>query len=367
LIDTLVFENLLNLKTTLHILLLLVTLPQFLLAQENKSSAKISLKTSVVNNDSTKKTSEVIDVENLDHAMFILDSILNSNGIDFGNIKSMLGDFKLDSNNLGKMIQSFSKDFNHIFQMSPTTQKAVLGVVIDDYSSANEKVEVHPVISEVIKNSAAHEAGLLKDDILYKINQKEVHSIQDIFDVMKDKNQGDSLKINYIRNRDTLETTATLHASKKQTENWFSLFQDKMGDQDSCTHKKGKPFCEKIIIQKSGPRLGVKVTDLNEEARKALKAKKGGALITKVQNKSTAEQMNLQINDVITHINGHEILNVSDLKDFVNNLPIPQEIQVKYIRYGKKKKASGIIHEFSKPWDDNEMMNIIDLSKFPTE
>lgn len=358
-------------KTALHIsILLLFTLPQILFAQDkSKSVNRISFKSTTVNNDSVHQSSEVIDVENIDHAIFILDSILNKNGIDFNNIKNILGDLKLDSNNfnsLGKIIKSFSKDFNHVFEMSPTTQKAVLGVVIDDYSSNNDN-EVHPIISEVIKNSSAQEAGLLKDDILYKINQKEVHSIQDIFDVMKDKMQGDTLKINYIRNKDTLETIATLHAGKNPTENWFSIFQDKMGNQDSCIHKNGKPFCEKIIIQKSGPRLGVKVTDLNAEARKALKAKKGGAMITKVQHRSTAEQMHLQVNDVITQINGHEILNVAELKNFVNNLPIPQEIEVRYIRYGKKKKVTGRIHEFSKPWDDNEMMNIIDMSKFPIE
>ena len=356
-------------KTPLQIIILLfISIPQLIFGQENKSSTKITLNSIKVNNDSTNEASEVINVDNLDHAMFILDSILNNNGIDFNNIKSILGDFDLDSDNLndlGSIINALSKDFNHIFELSPTTQKAVLGVVIDDYSSNNS--EIHPIISEVIKNSAAQEAGLQKNDLLYKINQMEVHSIQNIFDVLKDKMAGDYLKIQYIRDLDTLETTAKLQASKPHNDNWFSLFQDEMNNIDSCIHKKGKPFCEKIIIQKSGPRLGVKVRDLDAEARNDLKAKKGGAMITKVQPRSTAEQMQLHVNDVITSINGHEILNVAELKNFVNNLSIPQEIQVKYIRYGKKKKAKGMIYEFSKPWDDNEMMNIIDLSKFSVE
>lgn len=361
-----------NLKIALQIsFLFLLAIPQILSAQEKtRFFNRISIKSTAAKNDSSQKTSEVIDVENLDHAIFILDSILNKNGIDFSNIKNILGDYDLDSNNiedLDKIIATLTKDFNHIFDVSSTPQKVVLGVVIDDYTRINDSDEVHPIISEIIKNSAAQHAGLLKDDILYKIDKKEVHSIQDIFDVMKDKKEGDHLLIQYIRNLDTLETTATLHACKKQTDNWFSLFQDEMGIKDSCTNKKGKPFCEKIIIQKSGPRLGVKATELDDEARKSLKVKNGGALITKVQPKSTADQMKLRVNDVITNINGHEIHNIKELKNVVNNLPIPQEIKVKYIRYGKKRKATGRIHEFSKPWDDNEMMNIIDMSKVPAE
>jgi membrane-associated protease RseP (regulator of RpoE activity) len=361
-----------NLKTALQIsFLFLFALPQIIFAQEkSRIFNKIPLKTTTVNNDSTSKTAEVIDVENLDHAIYILDSILNKNGIDFSNIKNILGDYELDSNNiddLDKIIAILTKDFNHIFDLSPAPQKAVLGVVIDDYSRITEGDEVHPIISEVIINSAAEHAGLLKDDILFKINQKEVHSIQDIMDVMKDKKEGDHLDIHYIRDLDTIVTRANLHACKNQTNNWFSLFQDNMSSEDSCNHSKGKPFCEKILIQKSGPRLGVKVTNLDEEAKKALKAKKGGAMITKVQPRSVAEQMNLQLNDVITNINGQEILNIAELKNYVNHLPMPQEIKVQYIRYGKKKKASGTIHEFSKPWDDNELMNVIDMSKFPTE
>ncbi len=356
-----------NLKTFLQILILLsISIPQIVLGQENKSSSKIILNSISIQNDSTKESSEVINVDNLDHAIFILDSILNKNGIDFNNIQSILGDFEIDNGSLNKMIESLSKGFNH-FKMSSTTQKVVLGVVIDDYSSLGDENQKHPTITEVIEKSSAQKAGLSKKDILYKINQKEVHSIQDIFDIINDKKEGDSLKIQYIRNTDTLKTIAVLQACKSHNDNWFSLFQDKMGIKDSCDHRKEKPFCEKIIIQKSGPRLGVKVTDLDAEARKALRAKKGGAIITKVQPKSTAERMQLQVNDVITSINGHEILNISELKTIVNNLPMPQEVEVKYIRYGKKKKVKGTINEFSKPWDDNEMMNIIDMSNFLTE
>ena len=42
---------------------------------------RISLKSAAAKNDSSQKTSEVINVDNIDHAMFILDSILNKNGV----------------------------------------------------------------------------------------------------------------------------------------------------------------------------------------------------------------------------------------------------------------------------------------------
>ena len=70
-------NNTANLKTPLQIIILLfISIPQLIFGQGNKSSTKITLNSITVNNDSTKDASEVINVDNLDHAMFILDSIL---------------------------------------------------------------------------------------------------------------------------------------------------------------------------------------------------------------------------------------------------------------------------------------------------
>ncbi|HZH67773.1 MAG TPA: PDZ domain-containing protein, partial [Chitinophagales bacterium] len=116
-----------------------------------------------------------------------------------------------------------------------------------------------------------------------------------------------------------------------------------------------------------GPKLGVKVKDLNAEARKALRARKGGAMITKVIENTTAEEMQLQINDVIIEVNGHEIQNVNELKEIIDSYPEQKSVHLKYIRYGKKKKTSGVLKEFSLEWEEADMMKIIDLSGLSKE
>lgn len=242
-----------------------------------------------------------------------------------------------------------------------TGDKILLGIMIDDYSNTQDLKMVHPVVSNVIENSPAFEAGLQKNDAIFKLDGEEVNLISDITSIITTKSEGDSLVIDFIRNADTLQTVAHLRLVPKN-DSWITFLNSRLAPLDSIN--KTLPFCEKIIIQKSGPRLGVSVRDLDDEARKSLKVKKGGALITSVIGNTTAEAMHLQINDVITVFNGQEIDNVAELKELVDHLSIPNEVVIKYVRYGKKKTAKGVISEFSKAWDENNTMNVIDLSQF---
>lgn len=336
-------------------------------AQES-SSPKITIRSYVQQGDSTKESTAIINFQNGNQVVSFFDSILNNSDQSFKNIQHRLKAMGLsDSSELSldnvfnKLSQNLSQDFtNFSFQ----DDKVVLGIMIDDYNNTNDLRVTHPIISNIVTSSPAEEAGLLKNDIIFKLDNDEVNLLPDILQIIKNKSDGDSLRIEYIRNFDTLQTIAVLRVMKKD-ENWLSLLQQKMEERlDSCSHKPKNPFCEKIIVQKSGPRLGVKVVDMDAEAKKDLKAKKGGVLITEVIQNSTAESMGLHTNDVITSLNNIQVKTVAELKNIINSLQVPNDIEISYIRYGKKKKAKGSINEFSKAWDENNLMNIIDLSNF---
>lgn len=339
---------------------LLCTMSTLTLAQETPSN-KVTVKS---NGNKVKITSnlKISDEENLanfiDSLVGITDLTIQRLQEQFENID--LQEIQLDS--LDKVLKQITirigDSTEHTYR---TGDKILLGIMIDDYSNTHDLKMVHPIVSNVIENSPAFEAGLHKNDIIFKLDGEEVNLISDITNIISTKNEGDSLVIDYIRHSDTLQCVAHLRLVPKN-DSWITFLNSRLAPLDSTSNK--LPFCEKIIIQKSGPRLGVSVIDLNEEARKSLKAKKGGALITSVIENTTAEEMKLQVNDVITAFNGHEIQNVAELKVLVDNLSIPNNIVIKYIRYGKKKTAKGVISEFSKAWDENNTMNIIDLSQY---
>lgn len=332
---------------------------------QNTSSSKITIRSYIQDGDSTKEATEVISFQNRNQVIVFLDSILNNtaNSIQHLQYKFNTAGFT-DSLSLDSVFNNLSYQFNQNFPAGfPQENKIALGVMIDDYNNTNDLKIKHPVISNIISHSPAEEAGLMKNDIIFKLDHEEVNILPDMINVIKKKSEGDSLRIEYIRDHDTLQTIAVLKVMKKD-ENWLSLLQSKMNAFDSCTLKAHSPFCEKIIVQKSGPRLGVKVVDMDEEAKKDLKAKKGGVLITEVIQNSTAESMGLHLNDVIISLNNTQVKTVAELKTIINSLQVPNDIEVTYIRYGKKKKAKGSINEFSKAWDENNLMNVIDLSNF---
>ncbi|MCO5231644.1 MAG: PDZ domain-containing protein [Chitinophagales bacterium] len=339
---------------------------QQLKAQDSTNTTpRITIKSFQKDGKDVKESIKTIDIDDLDNALIILDSVLGESGINLKNIHSRLGELNLlegDFSSIDGFLDSLSQVFNFSLDTNIPKKKVSLGVIINDNTHNEEAKTYLPLILEVIAGSPADKSGLKKGDYIFELDQQRMHHIEDIKKLISQKKENDSLAIRYIRNQDTLNTVAFLKCMEKRQENWLSLMQRETS-KDSCTKNPAHPFCEKIIIQKSGPRLGLKIKELNEEGKKALKAKNGKIIVTEVFHKSLAERMGLQINDVILSVNGHVIQNTMDLKNYIDQLQIPHPVEIKYIRYGKKKKVSGVIDEYSKPWDENAPMNIIDLSK----
>lgn len=345
-----------NLLPLLLLNFILFSLPDHVLANENHAS-QITISSFIKNNDSTKEQTTVINLSG-DESSDYLDTIFDLLAIN-------IDDFK---NNINKSIELsdslFSIHDNHI-SLNRSNRKVALGVIIEEFNQINNERYKNPLISKILPNSPADKAGLQEGDLVYLVDQNEVNSLEEIVEIIKTKSEGDSLYVSYIRANDTLSTIAILK-SAPQHKSWATLLQQEVGLSDSCAIK-NYPFCKKIMIQKGGPKLGVKVKDLNAEARKALRARKGGAMITKVIENTTAEEMQLQINDVIIEVNGHEIQNVNELKEIIDSYPEQKSVHLKYIRYGKKKKTSGVLKEFSLEWEEADMMKIIDLSGLSKE
>lgn len=79
--------------------------------------------------------------------------------------------------------------------------------------------------------------------------------------------------------------------------------------------------------------LGVQITDVNAEVAEDLRLSVNqGVLISRVNEKSAAQQAGLQVGDVIVSIDGHTVNTVSELQEWVARNRPGKEIQVHYVR-----------------------------------
>lgn len=89
---------------------------------------------------------------------------------------------------------------------------------------------------------------------------------------------------------------------------------------------------------KSGPLLGV-VTEENEK----------GALIEEVQKETAAEKAGLKKGDIITNIDGKKITNPSELAEAISAKKANDEVEITYLRDGKKQKTKAKLGESKFP------------------
>ncbi len=69
-------------------------------------------------------------------------------------------------------------------------------------------------ITSVIKGSAAEKAGLQKDDIISRVNDKKITSPEDLMEVVKSYKPDDNVKIDYLRDNKKKDVKVKLGETK---------------------------------------------------------------------------------------------------------------------------------------------------------
>jgi S1-C subfamily serine protease len=283
----------------------------------------------------------------------LLDSLLGNNGIRFNSIEILRQQMDEMPRMLDSLLEGLSDlrglNIDNFFRQLPaTSSKPFLGIVFEDVVSDDDTTEKRGIsITRIVPGSAAEEAGLQAGDVLIVADDQPVNDIPTIQKIVGSKNIGDKLTILYERDGHVGSTVATLKAKKEGSTSWGTPEFPEFIIPDL----KRLPKCEKIILEKSGPRLGISVTNMTDEARRDLRVKKGGVLITKVDKGSSAANMGLSVNDVIIAVNGTKIHSPEQLKNVVANISLGTDVAIEYIRYGRKKKVSGTLNEYSRAWE----------------
>jgi serine protease Do len=161
--------------------------------------------------------------------------------------------------NSGSGTSIFSEDEN----------RAMLGVTTEGDDKGAE-------ILSISKESAAEKAGLKKDDIITKIDDRKIESSDDVTDAIRNHKPGDKVTITYLRDGKEQKTTAELTKWKgfrmtAVTAPRVQSFERQLQDLDhqqqffSETYAFGRPKLG-LSVQDTDDGIGVKVLDVDEES-----------------------------------------------------------------------------------------------------
>ena len=221
-----------------------------------------------------------------------------------------------------------------IDMVSPTPQanKAFLGVI----SEENEK---GAKINTVSEGSPAEKAGLKKEDIISKVNEKKIDGPKSLYDAIGAFKPEEKVTITFIRDGKEQKTNTTLAKNKTlNTPKTFSFsypngqMPNNLGrgfrispDQNFNFEMPELDALNARINKK--PKLGISVEDLESGE---------GVKIKNVIVGSPAEKAGLKSNDIITEFDENKVTDVNDLK--WNYLQEGQVLKFTVLRNGEKKK-----------------------------
>lgn len=173
------------------------------------------------------------------------------------------------------------------------------------------------LIVSIVEDSPAEKAGLEEDDIIVKVDGKNVRRVEDIKGVLARKKIGDTINVEFLRDNSARSVTVKLEKSRAKDPEMkiWSMLDTPI---NQC--------------------LGIKVADMDENLASYFQVpKNGGALVLSVEAKSPAEESGIKSGDVISKVNGAKIASVADLEDVLADMEQTDSVKIVLIRKGAEK------------------------------
>jgi S1-C subfamily serine protease len=173
------------------------------------------------------------------------------------------------------------------------------------------------IVTSVEKDGPADKAGIVRGDILQKINEHDVNSMADVWDVLDELEAGDDVRLTFLHGDQLRSANVTI------AEDLSGL---KLGLYLCCG--KGAPF----LIEAS-------------------EIRDGQPLIVRVQKDSPAEKAGLEVGDLILSIDGEEINTERSLSEWISQYEPGDQIQLE-VRNLRDEESRDILIELGEHPDD---------------
>jgi S1-C subfamily serine protease len=215
---------------------------------------------------------------------------------------------------------------------------AWLGVALKDA----EDPQPGALVTEVTDESPADSAGIKENDIIVKLNGKDVANAEELVKGIQEQKPGTRVTLDILRNGASKKIQAVLGGYPSRPVRVVTTMRD--------------PEIPIPFTAGSGTLLGMKTIELRSQLGKYFEAPNGrGLLIEEVQKKSVAAKAGLQAGDVIIASGDESIQQRRDLSEAIDQLEETDTLSLTLLRRGSKltvtvpvspKDRHGFFHNF---------------------
>lgn len=217
------------------------------------------------------------------------------------------------------------------------SNKGWLGVSVQELTpSAREKMklgaETGLLVTDVVRDSPAEEAGIREDDVIIQFDGKKVEQAGDFSRLVRNAGADRKVVLTILRKGERKTIEVILGKRRSPGTAW------------AFAHGSGPG--REMAVWMNRPRLGVQVQELNENLAPYFKVEPGsGVLVLEVNEDSPAERAGLQSGDVITRIADEKVRDAEDLIDILRDYEEGDQVEIEYVRQGKSATATAEIEE----------------------
>ncbi|MCR4439654.1 MAG: PDZ domain-containing protein [bacterium] len=184
------------------------------------------------------------------------------------------------------------------------------------------------LVIEVVPNSPADKAGLKEDDVIVRMNGREVEDPDDLIDAVRAQKPGDKVKVEYVREGKRREVEVTLGRPPRVTKRVVIP---------------PLPPLERFWWD-GGAWLGVELQALNASLAEYFAVKEDeGVLITEVEKNSPADKAGLLPGDVIVTIDGRQMQDIDAVADAISDKEEGDSVVVAYVRKGTRAETTVVL------------------------
>lgn len=184
----------------------------------------------------------------------------------------------------------------------------------------SEKDEKGAKITDVVEGSPAQKAGLVKGDIITRVEDKTITDPASLSEAVRSFKPEQEVEITYLREKKKKKVKVTLGKQKESFSHNFRYEIPEFAEDFSRNFNFDKAF-----EWNAKPKLGIRIQDLEEGK---------GVKVLDVQDASAAEKSGILKDDVITSIDGKEIENADQARERIAEVKDKSSYPVKILRNG---------------------------------
>jgi S1-C subfamily serine protease len=204
------------------------------------------------------------------------------------------------------------------------------------------------LIDDVVEDSPAEEAGLMKGDIVLRYDGTVVESVTELTEMVRETEPGEEVEIKV--NRDGREFPIIAVIGEKEDREFdikgfpldlpFTILEG-----FDMPHHPGMFKFSKS----SKPRFGVGIQELDGQLAEFFEVPEGeGVLVTEVYEDSPAEEAGVMAGDVIVEFDGMKVTDSGELISAVNEADAGVAVQVEVVRKGRAMTLKAELPEIEK-------------------